>query len=69
MPARTPASAAYVIGVIVLWSVAMPAVLISDAGGPAFPWRGPVQVSGGVLLLVAGVVLVDSGLGLWLQPE
>ena len=58
---RTPASVAYVVGVIVLWGLAMPAVLIFDAGQPAFPWRGPAQMAGGILLLVAGVALVGSG--------
>lgn len=61
MHARTPASVAYLMAVILLWGLAMPAVLISDAGGPAFPWRGPGQVAGGIVLLVAGVVLVDTG--------
>jgi len=61
MHPRTPASVIYVVGVIVLWGLAMPAVLIFDAGHPAFPWRGPAQMVGGILLLVAGVALVDSG--------
>ncbi len=61
MPARTPASAIYTLFTLVVWAVAMPAILIADAGGAVLPWRGPLQGIGAVVLLAAGLRLIDAG--------
>lgn len=61
MPARTPASLAYVVAVAGVWLLALPAALIADAGGSALPLRGPGVVVAGVGLAGAGIALVDRG--------
>ena len=61
MPPRSASSVGYLLFLGLLWAVALPAVLIVDAAGTSFPWRGPASVVGSVLLLGAGIALVDSG--------
>lgn len=63
----------YLIFIALLWAVALPAVLVADAAGESFPWRGPMEVSAAVVMLGAGLWLVDAGtrplaaagIGLW----
>ncbi len=61
MPRRTPSSIAYVAFVAVLWAVALPAVLIADSGRGIFPARGVGFITGGALLALGGLALVDAG--------
>lgn len=52
---------AYVLGVVALWGVVLPAILIADAGGSMLPWRGVLPAAAAVLLAAAGTALVDAG--------
>jgi len=53
----------YVVFVGLFWAVALPAVLVADAAVTGFPWRGVLEVSGAVLLLGVGLVLINAGAG------
>ncbi len=61
MPPRSASSIGYLLFVGLLWVVVLPAVLVADAGGAVFPWRGPVAVAGAVVILGVGLAMVDLG--------
>lgn len=49
----------FVVFTALLWGVALPAVLVTDAGGVV--WREPVWVALGTLLAAAGLTLLTVG--------
>lgn len=61
MPDRSAAAVAYLVFVGLLWGVALPAVLVADAAGPALPWRGPIEVGFAIGGVLAGLAAVDAG--------